>query len=168
MRRRDFIVLLGSSAVAWPLVAGAEATRHVGLLFTTSAQAAKVIGSLEAIVQGLKEHGWIEGQNVTFEYRFGDGKQDALPKLAAELVRLRVDAIVTDTTPAIQAVKNATQTVPIVAICNDPVASGFASSLSRPGGNITGIALLGAALSGKRLQLLLHRMRTVCRWGMAL
>jgi putative ABC transport system substrate-binding protein len=110
--------------------------------------------SLGAIVQGLKEHGWIKGQNITFEYRFADGKQDALSKLAAELVGLRVNAIVAEGTPAIQAAKNATQTVPIVGICNDPVASGFVSSLARPGGNITGISLLSADLAGRRLQLL--------------
>jgi putative ABC transport system substrate-binding protein len=77
-----------------------------------------------------------------------------LPKLAAELLRLRVDAIVADGTPAIQAAKDATQTVPIVGICNDPLASGFVSSLGRPGGNITGIGLLSAVLAGRRLQLL--------------
>ena len=96
---------------------------------------------LEAIIQGLKEHGWIEGQNFTFEHRFADGKQDALPKLTAELVQLRVDAIVTDGSPAIQAAKNATQAVAIVGLSNDPVGSGFVRSLSRPGGNITGISL---------------------------
>ena len=129
MRRRDFIAVLVSSAAAWPLVARAEATRRLGLLFTPSAQAAEAIGSLEAIVQGLKEHGWIEGQNITFECRFADGKQDALPKLAAELVRLQVDAIVTDSTPAMQAAKDTSQTIPIVGISNDPLASGFVSSL---------------------------------------
>jgi putative ABC transport system substrate-binding protein len=152
--RRAFITLIAGGTAVWPLIARAGTSRRLGLLLTISAQAAKALGVLEALIQGLKERGWIEGQNLTLESRFADGKMDALPKLAAELVRLRVDAIVTDTTPAIQALKNATQTVPIVAICNDPVASGFASSLSRPGGNITGIALLGADLSGRRLQLL--------------
>src|SRR5215471_2303183 len=154
MRRRAFIALLGSSAVALPLVARAQATRRLGLLFTPSAQTAKVLGSPQAIVQGLKEHGWIEGHNITFEYRFADGRQDALPKLASELVRLRVDAIVAEGTPAIQAAKDATQTIPIVGLANDPLASGFVSSLGRPGGNITGIGLLSADLAGKRLQLL--------------
>jgi putative ABC transport system substrate-binding protein len=155
MRRRDFIALLGSAAIAaWPLAARTEASRRLGLLFTIKAQSAKALGALEAIVQGLKEHGWIEGQNITFEYRFADGKEDDLPKLAAELVRLRVDAILTDGSPAIQALKNATRTVPIVAFSGDPVASGFVSSLSRPGGNITGISLLSADLAGRRLQLL--------------
>ena len=102
----------------------------------------------------MKEHGWIEGQNYSFEYRFADGKEDALPKLAAELARLRVDAIVTDSSPATRAAKEATQTIPIVGISNDPVASGFVSSLSRPGGNVTGISLLSADLTARRLQLL--------------
>jgi putative ABC transport system substrate-binding protein len=154
VRRRAFITLIAGATAVWPLVARAATSRRLAILLTTSAQTAKALGTLDAIIQGLKEHGWIEGQNFTFEYRFADGKMDALPKLAAELVRLRVDAIVTDSTPAIQALKNATQTVPIVAICNDPVASGFASSLSRPGGNITGISLLSADLTGRRLQLL--------------
>jgi putative tryptophan/tyrosine transport system substrate-binding protein len=154
MRRRDFITLVGGAAAAWPLVARTETIRRLGLLFITNAQTAKARGLLESIIQGLKEHGWIEGQNFTFEYRFADGKQDALPKLAAELVQLRVDAIVTDSSPAIQAAKNATQTVPIVGIGNDLVGSGFVRSLSRPGGNITGISLLSADLAGRRLQLL--------------
>ena len=114
MRRREVIALIAGATAAWPLVARTETSRRVGFLFTPSAQAAKALGSLAAIVQGLKEHGWIEGQNITFEYRYADGKQDALPKLAAELVRLRVDAIVAEGTPAMQAAKDATQTVPIV------------------------------------------------------
>jgi putative tryptophan/tyrosine transport system substrate-binding protein len=154
MRRREVIALIAGATVAWPLVGRTETSRRVGLLFTPSAQAAKAIGSLDAIVQGLKEHGWIEGQNITFEYRYADGKQDALPKLAAELVRLRVDAIVAEGTPAMQAAKDASQTVPIVGLGNDPLASGFVSSLGRPGGNITGIGLLSADLPGRRLQLL--------------
>src|SRR5215470_14929018 len=105
MRRREFITLIAGATAAWPLVARTETSRRVGLLFTTSAQVAK-LGALEAVIQGFKEHGWIEGQNITFEYRFVDGIMDALPKLAAELVRLRVDAIVTDSTPAIRALKN--------------------------------------------------------------
>jgi putative ABC transport system substrate-binding protein len=154
MRRREFIALIAGTTAAWPLVARTEATRRLGLLFIASAQATEALGSLGALVHGLKEHGWIEGQNITFEYRFADGKLDALSKLAAELVGLRVDAIVAEGTPGIQAAKNATQTVPIVGVCNDPVASGFVSSLARPGGNITGMGLLSADLAGRRLQLL--------------
>jgi putative ABC transport system substrate-binding protein len=102
----------------------------------------------------LKEYGWVEGQNITIEHRFADGKADALPKLAVEVVQLRVDAIVTDSTPATQAAKNVTRTVPIVAIMNDAVASGFVVSLARPGGNITGVSLQSAELAGRRIQLL--------------
>jgi putative ABC transport system substrate-binding protein len=154
MMRREVIALIAGATAAWPLVARTETSRRVGLLFTPSRQAARAMGSVEAIIQGLKEHGWIEGKNMTFEYRFADGKQDTLSKLAAELVQSRVDAIVAEGTPAIQAAKDATQTVPIVGISNDPLASGFVSSLGRPGGNITGIGLLSADLAGRRLQLL--------------
>jgi putative tryptophan/tyrosine transport system substrate-binding protein len=129
-------------------------THRLGLLFATSEQAAKARGLLEAVTQGLKEYGWVEGQNITIEYRFADGKADALPKLAVEVLQLRVDAIVTDSTPATQAAKNATRTVPIVAIINDPVTSGFVVSLARPGGNITGVGLQSAELAGRRIQLL--------------
>jgi hypothetical protein len=108
MRRRTFVTLMAGATALWPLIARAGTSRRLGFLSTVSAQTAKALGALDAIIQGLKEHGWIEGQNFTFEYRFADGKMDALPKLAAELVRLRVDAIVTDGTLAIQALKNAT------------------------------------------------------------
>jgi putative tryptophan/tyrosine transport system substrate-binding protein len=92
MRRREFITLLGGAAAVWPLTANAQqptATTHrLGLLFATSEQAAKARGLLEAVAQGLKEYGWVEGQNLTIEYRFADGKTDALPKLAGEVVQL--------------------------------------------------------------------------------
>jgi putative tryptophan/tyrosine transport system substrate-binding protein len=153
--RRQFISALGGTVFAWPFAARAQASHRLGLLFATSAQAAKARGLLEEVTQGLKEHGWVEGQNITFEYRFADGKDEVLPKLAAELVQLRLDAILTDSTPATQAAKNATRTIPIVmAVSNDPVASGFVASLNRPGGNITGTSLLAPELAGKRLQLL--------------
>jgi putative tryptophan/tyrosine transport system substrate-binding protein len=152
--RRKFISALGI-VVAWPRTARAQTRRRLGLLFATSAQAAKARGLLEAVTQGLKEYGWVEGQNITFEYRFADGKEEVLPKLAAELVQLPMDAILTDGTPATQAAKKATRTVPIVmAVSNDPVASGFVASLNRPGGNITGTSLLAPDLAGRRLQLL--------------
>jgi putative tryptophan/tyrosine transport system substrate-binding protein len=156
MRRREFITRLSAAAAAWPLAARAQqptATTHrLGLLFLTQRTNAR--GLLEAVTQGLKEYGWVEGQNITIEYRFADGKADALPKLAVEVVQLRVDAIVTDSTPATQAAENATRTVPIVAIINDPVASGFVVRLARPGGNITGVGLQSAELAGRRIQLL--------------
>jgi putative ABC transport system substrate-binding protein len=110
---------------------------------------------LKAFQQGLRELGYVEGQNIVIEYRFGEGKSERYDYLAAELVQLKVDVIVTSSTPAIESVKNATSTIPIVmAASADPVGSGLIASLDRPGGNITGLAMLSPELSGKRLELL--------------
>src|SRR6516165_7354658 len=158
MRRRAFIALLGS-AVAWPLGARAQqaasTVRRIGLLLPGNARTTAVRGQLEAFRQGLKEYGWVEGQNIIVEYRFAEGREDALPAIAAELARLRLDIIVAESTVGIQAAKTVTQTVPIImATSADPVGTGFVASLNRPGGNITGLSLQTAELSGKRLQLL--------------
>jgi putative tryptophan/tyrosine transport system substrate-binding protein len=127
--------------------------RVVGLLLKLSAEAFRDGGMLEALTQGMKEYGWVEGQNITFDYRFGNA--DVLPKLALELVQLRVDAILADGTPATQAAKDATRTIPIImAAVNDPVASGFVASFKRPGGNITGLGTLSSEIEGRRLQML--------------
>ena len=112
-------------------------------------------GLLEAFRQGLKDMGWVEGQNIAFEYRSADGKGDGLPKIAAELAQLRLDVILAEGTPATQAAKDATQSIPIVmATSNDPVASGLITTLNHPGGNVTGLSLQSSELAGKRLQLL--------------
>jgi len=158
MRRRAFIALLGGAA-AWPLVARAQqaasTVRRIGLLLPGNARTTAVRGQLEAFRQGLKEYGWVEGQNIIVEYRFAEGREDALPAIAAELARLRLDIIVAESTVGIQAAKTVTQTVPIVmATSADPVGTGLVVSLNRPGGNITGLSLQTAELSGKRLQLL--------------
>jgi putative ABC transport system substrate-binding protein len=109
----------------------------------------------ETFLQGLRELGYIEGQNVTIEYRRTAGKVDRLPELAGELVRLKVEVIVARATPAVQAAKNATTTIPIVMLgVADAVGSGFVSSLARPGGNITGLTNIMPELAGKRLELL--------------
>jgi len=110
---------------------------------------------VEALRQGLRELGYIEGKNIDIEWRFADGKLDRLPALAAELVRLKVDVIVTSAPPATHTAKGATSTIPIVmAQDSDPVGSGFVASLARPGGNITGLATLTPEISGKQLELL--------------
>jgi putative ABC transport system substrate-binding protein len=107
------------------------------------------------IFPGLRELGWIEGQNLAVEYRWAGGREDRLPILAAELVRRKVDIIVTSSTPAAQAAKQATTTIPIVmTFVADPVGSGLVASLARPGGNITGLSTLAAGLVAKRLDLL--------------
>ena len=109
----------------------------------------------EAFRQGLREHGYVEGQNIGFEYRYAEGRADRLPALAAELVRLKVDVIVTESNVAALAARRATGTIPIVmAIAGDPVKAGVVGSLARPGGNVTGLTLMHPELSGKRLQLL--------------
>jgi putative ABC transport system substrate-binding protein len=126
---------------------------RIGFLFGTfsSAQESRV----GAFKQGLRDLGYIEGQNITIEYRYAEGKLDRLPTLIAELVGLRVDVIVTGGPPATRAAKKATATIPIVmAQVNDPVGNGFVASLARPGGNITGLATLAPEISGKQLELL--------------
>jgi putative ABC transport system substrate-binding protein len=160
VKRRAFISLLVSAA-AWPLAARAQqpssAVRHIGVLMTgfSNVQTARVL--LDPFLQGLRELGWIEGQNVSIEYRFADGKPDLLPALASELARLRPDVIVTEGTLAALAAKNAAPTIAIViAASGDPVQSGLVASLSRPGGNVTGLSLLSNDLAGKRLQLLVE------------
>src|SRR5262245_18804965 len=156
--RRKFLATLGGAAVAWPLVARAQqatTVRRVGFLLPGGERTTAVRGQLDAFRQGLKEYGWLEGQNISVEYRFAEGKEDALPAIAAELARLRLDVIVAEGTAAIQAAKTATQTVPIVmATSADPVGTGFVANLNRPGGNMTGLSLQTGELSGKRLQLL--------------
>src|SRR5258708_37763891 len=114
-----------------------------------------VRGLLEAFRQGLKEYGWVEEQNISVDYRFANGKEDALPSIAAELVQSRLDVIVAEGTAATWAAKNVTKTVPIVmATSSDPVRTGLVASLNRPGGNINGLSIQTAELSGKRVQTL--------------
>jgi putative ABC transport system substrate-binding protein len=118
----------------------------------------------EAFRQGLRELGYVEGQNLVLEFRYGEGKGERLADLAAELVRLNVDVIVTSSTPAIQAVKEATRTIPIVmAFSGDPVGTGLVASLAKPGGNITGLSDIGPEISGKQLELLKEAFPTISR-----
>ena len=126
---------------------------RIGHLATTSLPL--VPARIEAFRQGLRELGYVEGKNIVIEWRYAEGKPDRLPALAAELVRLKVDVIVTGGPAATRAAKEATSTIPIVmAQDSDPVGSGFVASLARPGGNITGLATLAPELSGKQLELL--------------
>jgi len=136
---------------------------RIGFLLAPARSA--VLESLDAFRQGLREIGYVEGQNIVIEYRYAEGKFDRLPDLAAELVGLKVDVIVAaGGALAIKPAKNATSTIPIVMTGTaDPVASGFVVSLARPGGNITGLSLGGAELSGKRLELLKETVPSVSR-----
>ena len=121
---------------------------------------------VEAFRQGLLALGYVEGKNLTIEWRYAEGKEDRVPKLAAELVQLNVEIIVTDGTNVTRAARNATKTIPIVMASDaDPVGNGFVASLARPGGNVTGLANLIADLSGKRLELLKEALPGISRVG---
>ena len=132
--------------------------------FLNAASTSALAGRLDAFRQGLTELGYIEGKNIVVEYRYADAKADRLPALAAELVGAKLDLIVAATTPGVLAVKKASATVPIVFVdISDPVANGLVASLARPGGNITGLTIFGAELSGKRLELLKETAPNVAR-----
>jgi putative tryptophan/tyrosine transport system substrate-binding protein len=154
MRRREFIALLAGTAAAWPLAArGQQAAKTIGLLGAVSAS--QQSPWTDAFLQRLRELGWIEGRTVSIAYRWSEGSNERAAEMAAELVRLKVDVIVTSGTPIVLAAKRATATVPIVfATAADPVGSGLVASLPRPGANITGLSLQSPDLSGKRLELL--------------
>jgi putative ABC transport system substrate-binding protein len=157
------IIAFALGTLATPLAAGAQAGKlpRIGYL-TTRPEAMQ--SYVEAFRQGLRELGYVEGQNIAIEYRSAEIKLDRLPDLAAELVRLKVDIIVAAATPAILAAKNATSTIPIVmAPAADPVGTGLITSLARPGGNITGVSVMMPELAGKRLQLLREVLPRVTR-----
>jgi putative ABC transport system substrate-binding protein len=163
--RRQFIGALGGATVVWPLAAHAQQAGKVpriGFLGLSSPSA--FASRIEAIRQGLRDFGYIEGTSITIEYRWADGHYERLPELAAELVRSNVDLIVTHTTPGSLAAKQATTTIPIVmALIGDPVASGVVASIARPGGNITGQSFFNAELRAKRIELLKEIMPRITR-----
>lgn len=156
LRTVGLIATLALALLAAPLAADAQASEkvaHIGYL--SSAKRSSQSARSEAFRQGLRELGYVEGKNLVIEFRFAEGRFDDLPELAAELVRLKVDIIVSSGATVTRAARKATATIPIIMTQdNDPVGNGFVASLARPGGNITGLSSVAAELNGKRLELL--------------
>ena len=167
MNRKIIICLLTTALVSIAPLVGAQQPKKVTRIgYLSSTNPARESARFEAIRLALRELGYIEGQNIAIEYRYSVGKADRYPELAAELVRLKVDVIVvTGRASWVRAAKNATKTIPIVMLGSrtDPVVEGFIESLARPGGNVTGLTLLGGELGGKRMELLKEAVPKLAR-----
>ena len=156
MRRREFIALVGSVTTGWPLMARAQQAPKLPTIgFLGSSTSSAMTAWIAAFVQRLHELGWIEGRTVAIEYRWGEGRDERYAQIADEFIRLKVNVIVTYGTPPTKAAKQATTTIPIVfAAAADPIGNGLVSSLSQPGGNVTGLSLQQSDIVGKKLELL--------------
>ena len=164
MRRRDFILLAGSAAAAWPIAGWAQQSkvRRIGALFVGNADIEMFRTELR---DELQKSGYVEGQNVVFEFRSAQENLSFLPGLAAELVARQVDLILAVYTPCALAAQKATRNIPIVALAGDLLASGLVPSLARPGGNVTGISMMGAESHGKCVELFRDMLPSVRRVG---
>jgi len=155
MMRREFITLLGGAAAAWPLAARAQQPSRLPTIGFLGADPSIESKRVAAFVQRLRELGWIDGRNLAIEYRWAEGRNERFAENAAELVRLKVDVIVTVATVPTLAAKQVTAAIPIVfAASGDPVGTGLVAALARPGGNVTGLSTQAAETAGKRLELL--------------
>src|SRR5262245_37338580 len=163
MKRRDFMALLGGTVAAWPLAARAQQPGMRVIGYFTSGTPEGFSDFLRALLQGLKERGYVEGENLAIEYRWAENEPERLPMLAADLVRRQVKVIVAFG-PASMAAATATTTIPIVfGVPEDPVRLGLVASLARPGGNATGVNFFSAELAAKRLEFLREFVPTVKR-----
>ena len=156
LRRREFITLVGGAAIAWPIEAGAQQSGKlptIGFLGTNTASSQREW--TDAFLQRLRELGWTEGRNLAIEYRWAEGRLEQSAEIVAELVRLKVDVIVTHSAEPVLAAKRETAVIPIVfPVAADPVGSGLVASLTRPGGNATGLSLQATDAAGKRVEIL--------------
>jgi len=155
MKRREFITLVGGTVAAWPFAARAQQAGKQPTIGFLGAAPSIESQRIAAFVQRLRELGWIDGRNLAIEYRWAEGRDERYTEIAAELVRLKVDVIVTVATPATLAAKQATTVIPIVFLtASDPVGTGLVASLARPGGNVTGLANQISDTTGKKLEFL--------------
>jgi putative ABC transport system substrate-binding protein len=162
VRRREFITLLGGAAAVWPLAARAQQTKvyRIGALVVGNADVHSLRTELR---EALRKSGYVEGQNLLFEFRSAEEQLDRLPRLATELVALKVDVIVAIYTPCALAAQRATREIPIVIVSGNPIETGLVPSLSRPGGNITGVSLIASELHGKCVELFRDMLPSVRR-----
>jgi putative tryptophan/tyrosine transport system substrate-binding protein len=165
VRRREFITLVGSAATGWPLAARAQQTGKLPTIGFMGATTSQISGELvNAFVERLREHDWTEGRTVSIEYRWAEGSYELAAEIAAEFARMKVDVIVTSSTPNVLATKKATSEIPIIfASAGDPVGAGLVASLARPGGNVTGLSIQAAEISGKRIELLREALHGLSR-----
>ena len=164
VRRRKLVNLFGSVAATWPVAAWAQRSKvvRIGALYLGVADGESFTKELR---EGMRQLGYVEGQNVAFAFRSAEGRPERLPDLAAELVGLKVDVIVALYVPCALAAKQTTRDIPIVILAGDPVETGIVPSLARPGGNITGLSLMAAASNGKSVELFRDMLPSVQRIG---
>ena len=161
MRRREFIAVIGGAAVAWPAAAHAQQSAMPIVGFLSSRSPGDSSEVVAAFHKGLRQMGFVEGQNTVIAFRWAEGHYDRLPKLASDLVNLRAAAIfAAGGSPSALAAKAATSTIPIVFLASDPIRLGLVTSLNQPGGNITGISNVATELAGKSLGLLKQTVPT--------